>query len=265
MRIKQKALNQRSRNLIREIIMADFSIVTVTYNSEKTIRKAMESVINQTMPPKEYFIIDGLSSDDTVDIANSYKDLALAKGINLIVISEKDNGMYDAMNKGISMASGDVVGMINSDDFYELCAIEEVNKLYEKEKFDLFWSDINMILPDGKSFVKQARNRDYMTSRDWNHPTTFITKEMYKKYSYRNETIHDDYDLILRMKKDGVKVSVLNKPLANFTMNGISHKRSVKGAMERARIKYEIYRRNGYSWFYIVECIGVEVAKLIIG
>lgn len=245
--------------------MADFSIITVTYNSSATVLDAMNSVINQTKSPKEYIIIDGCSSDDTVKKAESMRPMAKERGINLIIVSEKDNGMYDAMNKGISMATGDVIGMINSDDYYELDAIEKVNEVYEKERFDLFWADLIMHLPDGKSFVKHSKTRNYMTSRDWNHPTTFITKKMYEKYSYRNDTIHDDYDLILRMKKDNVKISVLNEPLANFTMNGISHKRSLKGAVERAKIKYRIYRQNGYSRLYIVECIGVEAAKLIVG
>lgn len=245
--------------------MADFSIITVTFNSEKTLRRAMNSVINQTMAPVEYIIVDGGSTDKTVEVAESFKENAISKGIELKIVSEPDNGMYDAMNKGIAMARGQVVGMINSDDYYELDAIAKVNRVYEKDSFDLFWADIYMHMPTGSKFVKHAKNRNYMTSRDWNHPTTFITKEMYRKYQYRNDTIHDDYDLILRMKKDGVKVSVLNEPLANFTMNGVSHQRSIKGAIERIQIKYDIYRRNGYSKFYIVECVGVELAKLILG
>ena len=245
--------------------MADFSIITVTYNSEKTLRCAMNSVINQTMAPVEYIIVDGGSDDKTVEIAEGYKETALSKGIDLKIISEPDEGMYDAMNKGIALARGQIVGMINSDDFYEKDAIAKVNRVYEKEGFDLFWADIYMHMPSGVKFIKHAKNRSYMTSRDWNHPTTFITKDMYRKYQYRNDTIHDDYDLILRMKKDGVKVSVLNEPLANFTMNGVSHKRSIKGAIDRIKIKYDIYRRNGYSRFYIAECIGVELAKLILG
>lgn len=245
--------------------MADFSIITVTYNSEKTLKRAMMSVINQTMPPIEYIIVDGKSTDKTLEIANDFKGIATARGIDLKILSEPDNGIYDAMNKGIAMARGQIVGMINSDDYYENDAIAKVNRVYEKKGFDLFFADLYMHMPNGKTFVKHSKNRQYMTSRDWNHPTTFITKEMYKKYKYNNNTIHDDYDLILRMKKDGVKVEVLNEPLANFTMNGVSHKRSIKGAIDRIKIKYDIYRKNGYSKFYIIECVLVEMAKLILG
>lgn len=241
------------------------SIITVTFNSEETIKRAMESVLNQSVSPYEYIIVDGKSSDTTVDIARKMKTEFDKKNIKLIIISERDNGIYDAMNKGISLATGQIVGMINSDDYYEPNALEVVTKAYNEEPFDLFYADLRMIRPDGSSFIKHSRNRRYATSRDWNHPTTFIAKDIYNKYSYKTETIHDDYDLILRLKKAGVKTCVKNEVIADFMMNGISHDRSVKKAWERIKIKYGIYRQNGYSRFYIAECMMVEVAKLIIG
>ena len=241
------------------------SIVTVTYNSSATLSKTMESVLNQTVKPYEYLIIDGCSSDNTVQIAKDFAQDFKNSGIELVIISEPDNGIYDAMNKGISLAKGDVIGIINSDDWYEPCAIETVMDSYEREAFDLFYADLRMVKPDGSSFIKHSRNRRYATSRDWNHPTTFITKDIYNKYTYRTDTIHDDYDLILRIKKSGARVSVENKVLANFLMNGVSHKRSIKEAANRVKIKYGIYRQNGYSPLYLFECLLVEVGKLIIG
>ena len=163
------------------------------------------------------------------------------------------------------MAKGELVGIINSDDWYESDALETVAKAYMEAPFDLFYADIRMVLPDGKSFVKHSRNRKYATSRDWNHPTTFITKDMYNRYSYRTDTIHDDYDLILRLKHDGARVRVVNRVIANFRMNGMSHRRSVAAALASIRIKYGIYRRNGYSRLYLFECLIVEAGKLIIG
>lgn len=241
------------------------SIITVTYNSEKTLAVAMESVLNQTVSPYEYIIVDGQSTDKTVEIAEGYKDAFEQKNIRLTVISEKDEGIYDAMNKGIKLASGDIVGMINSDDYYEPIAVGTVLLAYEEEKFDLFYADLRMIKPDGTSFIKHSRDRKYATSRDWNHPTTFITKEMYGRFLYRNDTIHDDYDLILRLKKAGAKTCVVNEVLANFVMNGVSHERKLSKAFDRMKIKYEIYRRNGYSPLYFIECFAVEMGKLIIG
>ena len=241
------------------------SVITVTYNSAATLAETIESVLGQQYKPYEYIIIDGKSSDNTVEIANSYKSRMEDAGIRFIVVSEPDNGIYDAMNKGIGMAGGEIIGIINSDDWYESNALNVVAENYEREKFDLFYADLRMVRPDGSSFIKHSRNRKYATSRDWNHPTTFIIKDIYNKFTYRNDTIHDDYDLILRVKKSGARICVVNEVIADFRMNGVSHVRSVKKALERMKIKYKIYRQNGYGRFYFFECFLVEVAKLIIG
>ena len=243
----------------------EVSLITVAYNSEATIGRTIESVLAQTVSPKEYIIIDGASKDSTVSVAEGYREAFEKKGISYIIVSEPDNGIYDAMNKGIKQATGDIIGMINSDDWYEPCAVETVLNAYAKEEFDMFYADLRMHMPNGRTFIKHSRNRKYATSRDWNHPTTFITKAMYDKYRYRNETIHDDYDLILRLKKAGARIVVKNVVIADFTMNGTSHEKSFKKAMERVRIKYGIYRDNGYSPLYFPECFIVEMAKLLIG
>ena len=240
------------------------SIITVSFNAEDTIKKTIESVLNQTYAPFEYIIKDGGSLDQTLVIANSYREAFEKAGIAYRIVSEKDAGIYDAMNQGIDLAEGEVIGMINADDWYESNALERVNEVM-RSGCDLVYADIRMWKDEKHSFVKHARNRRYATSRDWNHPTTFITKEMYRKYRYRNETIHDDYDLILRMKRDHVRIRVIHEVLANFRMNGVSHERSIGKALKRANIKYRIYRQNGYSPFYAIECYGVELAKLIIG
>lgn len=245
--------------------MIRFSVITVTYNSEATLKRTMESVLNQSFVPFEYLIIDGESKDGTLKIAKSMENDFAAAGIKLRIFSEPDNGIYDAMNKGISLAEGDIIGMINSDDWYEINALEVVAKAYEEERFGLFYADLRMHMPNGQTFIKKSRNRKYATSRDWNHPTTFVTKDVYNKFQYRNETMHDDYDLILKLKKAGIKTVVVNETIANFTMNGVSHERSFKSAMKRCGIKYSIYRQNGYSPFYFIECFAVEMGKLIIG
>ncbi|MCR5106625.1 MAG: glycosyltransferase, partial [Lachnospiraceae bacterium] len=173
------------------------SIITVCFNSEKTIDRTIRSVLSQTVAPFEYILIDGASKDNTVNIIESYKKSFEDKGIIYKYISEKDEGIYDAMNKGIELSKGDVVGIINSDDWYEDNAVETVSRNYSGKGFDLFYADLLMHTPQGKTFVKHSRDRKYATSRDWNHPTTFIKKSIYDKYKYRNETMHDDYDLIL--------------------------------------------------------------------
>ncbi len=241
------------------------SVVTVSYNSATTIEDTIRSVLTQSYPPYEYIVMDGGSTDETIDIIERFRQEFDGRNITLKVYSEKDDGIYDAMNKGVKAATGDVIGIINSDDWYEPDALAVVAKTYDKTPFDLFYADLRMVLPDGKSFVKHSRDRRYATSRDWNHPTTFITKDIYDRYQYRNDTIHDDYDLILRLKAANVKTVVVNTVIADFRMNGVSHKRSLSGALSRIKIKYGIYRQNGYAWYYIFECVMVELGKLIIG
>ena len=241
------------------------SVITVTYNSESTLADTMRSVADQTFLPYEYIIVDGKSSDGTLSVAESFRGDLEAKGVRLDIISEPDKGIYDAMNKGIDRASGDIIGIINSDDWYEKDALEVVASEYAREEFDLFYADLRMVKPDGTSFIKHARDRKYATSRDWNHPTTFITKRIYDRYHYKTETIHDDYDLILRLKRHKVKTRVVNRTLAEFSMNGVSHSRSVAAAIKSIKTKYAIYRNNGYGPGYFFECLIVELGKLIIG
>lgn len=238
------------------------SIVTVAYNSEATIKRTLESVYNQTYGEIEYIIVDGASTDHTMEIVKVYEEEFAQKGIRYRYVSEKDNGMYDAMNKGIRMATGELVGIINSDDWYEPQAVQCAVQHYQEKPYDLFYADLRIVSDKG-SFIKKSKDGRIVTSRYWNHPTTFVPKKIYEKYPYKTETIHDDWDFILRIRKNGAVVCVDNTVLANFTRNGVSHEKSLKKALERAKIKYRIYRNNGYSRLYAVECYGMEMAKLV--
>lgn len=239
------------------------SIITVSRNSEETIRQTIESVYGQSWQQIEYIIIDGGSSDHTMDIVKEYSGKFVEKGIAYRYVSEPDTGMYDAMNKGIRMASGELIGIINSDDWYEPNAVECAAAHYNEQPYDLFYADLR-IIGAKDSFIKKAKDSRWITSRYWNHPTTFIPKRVYGQYEYKNETIHDDWDLILRIRKDGCRVCVANTVLANFRRNGISHEKSIEKTLGRAKIKYNIYRNNGYSRLYAVECYGMELAKFIL-
>jgi len=198
-----------------------------------------------------------------MDIVKEYQEKFKKKGMAYRYVSEPDADMYDAMNKGIHMASGELIGIINSDDWYEPNAVECAVQHYNQQPYDLFYADLRIIGSKG-SFIKKAKDSRWITSRYWNHPTTFIPKAVYQKYPYKNENIHDDWDLILRIRKDGARVCVENQVLANFRRNGISHEKGLKKAMERAKMKYKIYRDNGYSRWYVVECYGMEMAKLVV-
>lgn len=241
------------------------TITTVTLNSEKTLRQTIESVLGQTYQHIEYIIVDGMSTDETLQIAQSYEDTFHNKGYLYHVISEKDNGMYDAINKGISLAHGEIIGNINSDDWYEPEAVEKTVRFFEETGCDLMYADLRMIKKDGTSFIKHSRETRIATSRGWNHPTQFARKSLYDKEKYKCESLHDDFDLLLRVKKGGYKIAILHEVTGNFRMEGISHNRSIRRAMERGRARYRIYRNNGYSRLYWLECAMIETAKLLFG
>ena len=240
------------------------SIITVCFNSEKTILRTMESVLNQTRAPYEYIIVDGLSTDGTVAKAESMREAFENKNINLRIISEKDEGIYDAMNKGIEMAEGDIIGIINSDDFYEPEAVEVMEDTFKDTGCDLAFADIRMIMTNGRSFIKKARVRKYLTSRDWNHPTQFVSRKVYEKYRYKCRDISDDMELYFRVRKAGYKIVAVNQVLADFTMGGVSNRIPLKEIVPRIKRRYRIYRENGYSRFYIFECVAFELIKFVL-
>lgn len=238
------------------------TIITVCYNCQDTIAKTIESVLAQTYDNIEYIIVDGRSTDGTVAVASQYQHRIAGRGYTFEIISERDKGIYDAMNKGISMAHGDLIGLINSGDWYEPEAVNKMIQVYEQTGFDLFYADLRIWKKTGV-MVKRARIRRFMTTRDWNHPTTFITGEVYRKFKYRCKGIYDDWDLILRIRKAGYRVVILNEILANFSFGGISNQKSIKKAIARTRERYQIYRVNGYSRLYLLECIIMETVKYI--
>ena len=240
------------------------SITTVTRNSGKTLSRTIESVLNQTYDKIEYLIIDGLSGDNTLEIAESYREKFAAKGIAYTIVSEADNGMYDAINKGIRLSHGAVIGNINSDDWYEPQAVEKAVRFMEQTGCDYMYADLRMVKTDGTSFLKAAKLQKLATSRGWNHPTQFARRELHLEYPYKLESLHDDFDFFLKVRKSGFRIAVLNETLANFTMEGISHERNLSAAIARGKCRYRIYRNNGYSRWYLLECILIEGAKFVL-
>lgn len=241
------------------------SIITVCYNSEKTIRKAIESVLNQTYPQIEYLVVDGASTDQTVAVAKEYESRFQEKGYTYRIISEPDKGIYDAMNKGIRLATGELIGMVNSDDWYEPIAVETVVETYRQTAFDVFYADVNLIKEDGSVLVKRSKLDRFPSTRNWNHPTTFISKKCYEEQGlYRCRSMYDDFDLVLRMRKAGKKVVIRNVVLSNFRTGGTTTQKSLGQCLHRIKARYECYRTNGYSPLCIVECVAMEFAKLIL-
>lgn len=212
------------------------SIITPCFNSEKTIRKTIESVINQSYKNIEYIIIDGGSVDNTLSIINEYSSCHP----NITVVSEKDYGVYDAMNKGIHRSSGKLIGIINADDWYEEDAVEKIVKNYEYEKYAVLYG-FSRYWKNGLEEKIVLFSHNNLENQMISHPAAFVTTETYKDYGlfdlkYRSSS---DYDFMLRMKRNGVKFIPVYELVANFTLGGLSS--GYVGVIETA----EILCKNG--------------------
>lgn len=246
------------------------TIVTIAYNSEAEIGRTIESVLAQEQGEVpytlEYLIIDGASGDGTVAVAESYIPAMAKKGIDCRIGSEPDRGIYDAMNKGIRRATGDVIGILNSGDWYEPTAAATAAATFARTGCDLMYANIRMHKADGTSFIKKARQRRFQTSRDWNHPTTFVKAQLYKQYPFRCLGIHDDYGFFLQMRRQKRRIVTVDETLADFVMGGASNRKDLKAAKRRIMDRYRYcYRINGYSRLYMIECVAIEMAKMILG
>ncbi len=208
------------------------SIVTVVYNEVKHIEQAIQSVINQSYSNIEYIVIDGSSNDGTHNIIELYRDK-----IHHLVI-EPDTGIYEAMNKGIKMSTGEIIGILNSNDWYELTAIEEVVNAYQQHiKMDIFhgllkYYDLNDI-PDSVS----AHFPSYLSKGMIEHPVCFIKRSVYKDIGLYDESFKSasDYDFMLKAWKKNISFYFIPVILANYRRGGMSS--SFKGAVETIKIQ----------------------------
>lgn len=240
------------------------TIITVAYNRADTIATAIESVLNQTYSNIEYLVVDGLSKDNTADIARKYVPLFKEKGREMKVISEPDRGMYDALNKGVSMATGELIGNINADDWYEPIAVEKMVELYKKENYDLAWADLRIIKPSG-NLIKKAHVGRLKTTTGFCHPTMFSRREVLLELPYACEQMDDDFEMVLRAYKANKRIVTLNEVLANYRFGGMSTKKSIKDSVKRVKMKYATYKKHRYSPLYWFYCVAIEAAKYILG
>ncbi len=242
------------------------SIISVAFNSEKTIERTIESVLNQTYKNIEYIIVDGNSSDGTVSIAESYRKSFEEKGLLYTIISEPDKGMYDALNKGAKLAHGELIGQINTDDWYEPDAVETMVELYEREKYDVAWGSIRIKKNSG-DFIKHAKIGIFWTTTHWCHPGMFSKRETLLQFPYALESMYDDFDFITSVFTAGKKIVTTDHVISNFTFGegGMSTKNGFKEAKKRVDITYRIYKKHGLSRFYWFHRWLVEGFKLVLG
>ncbi len=207
-----------------------FSIVTVAYNSASTIRDTIESVLYQSFSNIEYIIIDGLSKDNTVDIIKEYEPKFNKK---MRWISEKDNGIYDAMNKGLNMATGDVIGIINSDDILsDPKALSKVMTYFiEDDSIDCVYADLYYVSQNDINNIvrywKTGEKRSF--SKGWHpaHPTFYVKKSVYDKKGVfdLNFKLAADFELMLRLvEKERISMIYLPEPLVKMRLGGATSK-----------------------------------------
>ena len=241
------------------------TILTVAYNSENTIAKTIEAVLNQSYQNIEYIIIDGASTDRTVEIAKQYQDrFDSLKGKSLTVISEPDKGMYDALNKGAKMARGILIGQTNADDFYELDAVENMVKLFNETHYDVAWGSIRVLKPSGNT-IKHAKIGKLWTTSGWCHPAMFSRREVLLENPYICESMYDDFDFITTIHQKNEKIVTTDKVISNFSFGGMSTKKDLAEVRKRVNILYKVYRRHNMSQLYYLQRWVVELAKYILG
>jgi glycosyltransferase involved in cell wall biosynthesis len=205
------------------------SIITATYNSQETIRDTIESVINQKYNNIEYIIIDGASTDSTLDLIRSYEENFKKALIDFRYVSEPDNGIYDAMNKGIRMATGEWIGILNSDDWYNDSAVSELVKIQVKNEFSIISANMNKV-DKNKKILKVLYNKKNLPkyirrTMPINHPATFVNRSVYDKIGNYNceYRLSADYDLILRAYNTGVHFIFMDTILVNMRNTGATH------------------------------------------
>lgn len=209
------------------------SIITITYNSSKTVEETIKSVLSQNYDNLEYIIIDGGSTDGTIDIVNKYRN-KLA-----YFISESDNGICDAFNKGIAAATGDLIGIINSDDLLYSKALEKVADAY-KIGIDIIYGKAKRLYPNGQQDDYIPKKLNYLKyGMALIHPSTFVSKRAYEKYGVFDLNYKGcmDRELLLRMKSQGASFRYIDEYLSIYRMGGFSdaHYQSVV-AKERNEI-----------------------------
>jgi len=232
------------------------SIITVAFNSAETLRDTIESVLKQTYTNIEYIIVDGLSKDSTVDIIKEYEPNFKNR---LKWISEKDQGLYDAMNKGIRLATGDVIALINSDDlFAESTAIEKMVKCFKNHpEADAVYANLYYVSQnDTDKIVRNyicGNQRPFKYGWHPAHPTFYVKREIYQRYELfdLNLEFAADFELMLRfIEKYNIKLVYLKDSLVKMRLGGKTSK-SFENIRKGNIECFRAFKKNGLSVSYL--------------
>lgn len=223
------------------------SLITAVYNEVETIGDCIKSIINQTYPDIEHIIIDGSSTDGTIDVIQKYKD-KIAK-----VVSEPDKGIYDALNKGLKLASGDIVGFLHADDVYaHEKVIENVVSQMENHNVDSCYGDLLYVNKNNtEKIIRYWKSSPYKQGSfkyGWHppHPTFFVKRAVYEKYGGFDTDfeVSADFELMLRfLEKYQITTMYIPEPIIKMRIGGESNK-SLKNIIKGNINCYRAFKKN---------------------
>ena len=242
------------------------SIITITYNSASSLQRALDSVQCQTYKDIEHVIIDGASTDGTCALIEAYAK----QHKNVKWVSEKDNGIYDAINKGIRQATGDVIGFLHSDDvLYSPDSIGQIATAFEQDNADVVYGDLqymrgNKVVRRWKSntFNPRALKDGWMPP----HPTVYVRREVYQKVGEYDSwfRISADYDMLLRIFTAGYKTHYIPEVLVCMETGGASNK-NTKARLSKTMEDYIVLKKNHVGAGYLtVACKQLRKIKQFI-
>lgn len=238
------------------------SIITTCYNREATIRYSIESILSQDYSNIEYIVVDGASEDNSMSIINEYRDRIAT------IICEPDAGMYEAINKGLRVATGDIIGLLHSDDLlYTTNAISRIVAQFDKTQADFIYGNgIFVDIEDTSRIVRNWVSGTYSKNkvrRGWLplHPTVYIRRECFSKWGLYDESfkIAADSDFLIRyLYETDIKVAYLNEYIVKMRMGGLSTDR--KKMKEKWSEDLRLYRSHGFNPYWT---LGLKIASKI--
>ena len=242
------------------------SIITITYNSAKTIQRALESVQSQTYQDIEHVIVDGASKDGTRELIEAYAK----KHTNVRWISEPDKGIYNALNKGIHLATGDVIGFVHSDDIlYAPDSISHIAEAFAQQDIQVVYGDLQYVR-EGK-VTRRWRSNDFNPASlkyGWMppHPTVYVRREVYEQVGKYDEwfRISADYDMMIRIFQAGYRTHYIPSVLVCMETGGASNK-NTKARLSKTQEDYIVLKKNNVgAGFLTVACKQLRKIKQFI-